>query len=97
MNRVANVATGLLLVLTSILGGALLGAVYVRFFVPRTGMGWDQLADALGGFMLGALLGFIVGFVAAGRLEARGRLIAAGAAVCVVAVSAGVLRLAAGP
>ena len=52
--------SGLLLILIGGVTGALLGALYVRLLVPKTGMGWDQLADALGGLMLGGLLGLVI-------------------------------------
>ncbi len=59
------------------LSGALLGGLFVRFFVPQTGMGWDRLADALGGLMVGGLLGIVAGAVLAALLSARRRMQAA--------------------
>ncbi|MEM6704630.1 MAG: hypothetical protein AAF690_18065 [Acidobacteriota bacterium] len=49
--------------------GALTGVLFVRFFVPATGMGWDRLADALGGLMLGGVVGLFGGALLSWRLE----------------------------
>lgn len=43
--------------------GIALGILYVRLFIPRPDMGWDGIADMLGGMMLGALLGLVAGVV----------------------------------
>lgn len=95
-NTIVSIVSRSLLVLFSGIGGALLGALYVRLFVPRTGMGWDQLADALGGFMLGGLLGLALGAVGAVRFEPRSRWLATALAVAVAMASVVVLRLMAG-
>jgi hypothetical protein len=68
-----GVLSALLLPPVAAVAGALLGGLYVRLFVPKTGMGWDQLADALGGLMLGGLLGFAVGVALCFFLKARRR------------------------
>ena len=66
------VSTLLVLVLGGV-SGALLGGLFVRLFVPKTGMGWDQIADALGGLMLGGLLGLVAGGVLVFFLDVRRR------------------------
>lgn len=78
---------GLLLGGLGLVAGALLGGLYVRLFVPRTGMGWDQLADALGGLMVGGALGALAGIALALFLSGRGRVVSA-AVMIVLAVSA---------
>ncbi|MEM9553528.1 MAG: hypothetical protein AAGC60_04665 [Acidobacteriota bacterium] len=47
--------------------GALTGATVAARLMPRAGDGWTQIADALGGLMLGALLGGVIGGVLAVR------------------------------
>jgi hypothetical protein len=92
-----SIAIGFILIASSALAGALLGTVFVRFFVPRTGMGWDQLADALGGLMLGAIIGLVAGIFATVRFDTRRRLVATAVAILIVAATVGILRLAAEP
>lgn len=46
-------------------------------------MGWDQIADALGGLMLGALIGLILGVALAIRLAPRRQLVVLAVAVAV--------------
>jgi hypothetical protein len=84
----AVVVSGLLLVLCTGACGATLGGLYVRLFVPRTGMGWDQLADTLGGLMLGGLIGLVAGGVLAAILDTRRRWLAAAAFLAVAVVVA---------
>lgn len=84
--------SGFLLVVFGGVCGAVLGLLFVRLFVPRTGMGWDQLADALGGLMVGGLLGLVAGGVLIFLLGTRGRFLAAG--VLLVVAIAGVVGMA---
>ena len=49
----------------------------MRLFVPETGMGWHQLGDALGGLMLGGLLGLVAGGGPVFLLDVRRRRMAA--------------------
>ncbi len=58
-------AVGFILVLSCLFAGAMLGLLWVKLFVPAKEMGWDGLADTLGGLMLGALIGVIAGTVMA--------------------------------
>ena len=72
----------LLLVISGGFLGMTLGGLYVKWFVPKTGMGWDQLADLLGGLMVGGLLGITAGIGLFLFLPQRRRLVA-GAAMAV--------------
>jgi MFS family permease len=55
-----RIITGLVLLAINLIAGATLGGLWVKLFVPRKAMGWDGLADMLGGLMVGALLGGVV-------------------------------------
>ncbi|MCI5064719.1 hypothetical protein MRY87_03225 [bacterium] len=54
---------GTLTVLGSTVSGTLLGGIYAKFLMPKRGMGWDQIADALGALMIGSAVGLLVGVV----------------------------------
>lgn len=78
-----RVLVGLLTTASCVVTGGVLGIVFVKLFVPRRGMGWDQMADALGGLMVGALIGLILGIALAIRLTPRRQFVAVGVAVAV--------------
>ena len=66
MTITVRILTGLALLASSMLAGAALGLLWVKLFVAPKDMGWDGLADALGGMMLGALIGLVAaGFMIA--------------------------------
>lgn len=88
---VAALASTVLTLAASFLG-ALVGVLFVRFFVPQTGMGWDRIADALGGLMLGASAGLLAGALLAWRLPARSRNRTAAAALVLCLAVVLVLR-----
>lgn len=90
--RVVAALASTVLALTGAFLGALVGVLFVRFFVPQTGMGWDRIADALGGLMLGALAGLLAGALLAWRLEARSRNRTAAAALVLCLLVVLVLR-----
>lgn len=52
----------------AVLGGAV-GGVLSRFTNQPGDMGWDQIANALGGMMLGVLAGTVIAVVLARRLR----------------------------
>ncbi len=52
------------------------GAFIGRMVTPPGGMGWDALANALGGMMLGGLLGAVVSLLLAVFLRGRALLMA---------------------
>jgi len=87
------VFTGFLLLLTGLASGAVLGGLYVKLFVPRAAMGWDGIADALGGLMLGGLIGLVVSIVLASALTVKRRLQVSAVllAVVVAVISWGVI------
>lgn len=88
-----RILTGLVLIAAGILAGAALGLLYVKLFVPKTGMGFDGLADALGGMMLGALIGMIAGGLMAFRLPIRKQWMGVGVALALAVVTFGGLVL----
>jgi len=57
-----GIALGISMTFVGFLAGGLLGALFA------SGMGWDRLADTLGGVMLGTLIGFGTGIFLAVRL-----------------------------
>jgi len=66
-----------ILLLTGTLSGSALGILFVKLFVPRKAMGWDGMADALGGLMLGGLIGIVVSIILISMISVRRRLQAA--------------------
>lgn len=73
------------LLLFGVLGG---GLVATRV-IGTSGMGWDRLADTLGGMLVGGVLGVVAGVVGVLRLSANGRFWLTGGAVigCLGAVA----------
>ena len=66
-----RIITGVCLLLSSTVAGAVLGLVWVKLFATAESMGWDALADALGGMMLGGLVGLVIGGLMIARLSVR--------------------------
>lgn len=81
---VVRIFTGLVFLASNLITGATLGLLWVRLFVPRRAMGWDSIADALGGAMLGAVLGFVVGVALVYWLSVRMQWVWIGIAIMVV-------------
>jgi hypothetical protein len=68
--------------------GMIAGALVATRVMTVSGMGWDQIADTLGGLMVGGAVGLVAGLVAVRMLDARGRLAAtAGALLASVAAA----------
>ncbi len=84
-----RIATGVGTLTSMLLAGAALGMVYVKLFVPRKAMGWDGLADVLGGIMLGGLVGVVIGLALVALVSVRTQLVtmAIAAATAVIAVA----------
>jgi hypothetical protein len=64
-----------------VLLGFLSGGLVATRIIGTSGMGWDRLADTLGGLLVGGALGAVAWLVTVRRLDAAGRLRMAGAAV----------------
>lgn len=80
-DRGKGIVSAVVLFLCLLPFGLLAGGFVATRLLPMTGMGWDQLADALGGFMVGTLAAVVLGAVLVWRLGVKGRLIAAGLAL----------------
>jgi hypothetical protein len=90
---VAGVLTSVVVIAAAAVAGAFLGLLFVALFVPKTGMGWDQIADALGGLMLGGLIGIGLGIALAVTLDVRRKLIATAICIAIAGVTIGGLAL----
>lgn len=78
-----RILAGLALLATNLIAGAGLGLLWVKLFVPAKQMGWDGLADVLGGIMVGGLLGIVVTLLAVFLLSNRVQWIWSGVAVVI--------------
>ena len=78
-----RVISGVVLIASTLIAGAAFGILWVRLFIPRKAMGWDNLADFLGGMMVGALLGLVVGAVMVFLFSIRTQWMSIGIAVVV--------------
>lgn len=58
------------------IAGTSLGILYVRLFIPKPDMGWDGIANMLGGMTVGALLGLGTGIVLYRLLQPGKRILA---------------------
>ena len=65
-------SAALLLAALPLLGG-LSGGLVVTRLIGTSGMGWDQLADTLGGVLAGGALGLVAGIVGVLRLSSSRR------------------------
>jgi hypothetical protein len=86
-----RIAIGVGTLASTLIVGALLGLVFVKLFVPRKAMGWDGIADALGGLMVGGLVGVVIGGVLIALLSVRAQLVGIAIAVVVALIIAAVL------
>ncbi len=83
-NWLMRVITGLVLLASNLIAGAALGLLWVKLFVPHKAMGWDGLADVLGGIMVGTLLGLVVSVLVVILLSVRVQWVWIGIAAVVV-------------
>lgn len=84
--RAARALAGLLLVPSMLILGVAAGGAIAS--LTSSGMGWDRMADALGGIMIGAVAGPLAGIVAALRAPAgRLRALTIGAVLAALLVS----------
>ncbi len=72
---VIRILSALYFVVASTLLGLLVGGFFGKVFGTKSAMGWDQLADFLGGVMLGGVVALVVSAVFVGRLRPRRRMI----------------------
>ena len=76
--------TGAFLLITFTLLGFLFGGLVATRIMTTGAMGFDQLADALGGFMAGSLAGLIAGIVLLRFLSPPKRWVAGLVAIAVI-------------
>ena len=86
-SALVRIAVGVGTLASTLLVGAALGMVYVRLFVPRKAMGWDGLADALGGMMLGGLAGVVLGLALIALVPVRTQLVSIALAVAIAVLA----------
>ena len=91
--RSARVLSGWALWGASGAAGSLVGGLVATRVLTTTDMGWDQLADALGGMMVGALAGAVVAGAGIAALDRGGRWLASVGALLVAAAALLGLRL----
>lgn len=83
--------TAILLLPALLAPGVLLGGLVASRVLPDTGMGWDQLANTLGGMMVGGILA-VAGWLLALRLmDTRGRLLLTGGGLVAAIIASVVL------
>lgn len=71
--RLHALIAGLVLALACAFVGASIGLLGARLLSTPTGMGWDAIADALGGLMVGGVLGLGAGLYLNVGLSVRSR------------------------
>lgn len=74
MKKIKRIVTGFVLVAGGLFSGAMLGLLWVKLFVPKKQMGWDGIADTLGGLMLGGLLGVAIAIFLLFKLSQQSQL-----------------------
>lgn len=89
-----RLASGLYFIVTTTLFGFLIGGFLGKVFGSKSAMGWDQLADFLGGVMLGGLVALAGAVVVVRRMEPTKRMIVGTVFVLLIAVAVVVLRVA---
>lgn len=89
----ARAFTALAVLMTHSMAGVLLGLMWVKLFLPRRQMGWDGIADALGGLMIGGAVGLIAAVVVARVLSLKAQRVAVGVALATLVLSFAFLLL----
>lgn len=85
-NWLLRIFTGLIFLVFNLIAGAALGLLYVRLFVDLD-MGFGGVADALGGVMVGSLLGLILSIVMLFFLSVRAQWIWIGITVVIAGLT----------
>ena len=93
--RWKSLLMGLIFSVSSLLAGGLLGILYVKLFVPAKEMGWDGIADMLGGLMVGGAIGLFAGIYLAWKLPLRKQAMGTGALLLIFGITLLGLKLAA--
>jgi hypothetical protein len=75
--NIKNIGAGVVFFLGLILLGFVVGGFLGGRVFGGGGMGWDQLADALGGAFLGIITAIVVATITVGRFTVRHRLLMA--------------------
>lgn len=78
-----RIIAGLALLVSNLIAGVGLGLLWVKLFIPAKQMGWDGLADVLGGIMVGGLLGIVVTVLAVFLVSIRVQWVWGGIAVVI--------------
>jgi hypothetical protein len=73
--------SGALLLAALLFFGVLTGGLVATRVIGTSGMGWDRLADTLGGVLAGGALGLVAGIVGVLKVGSSGRFWLAGSAV----------------
>ncbi len=73
-SRLVTGSVAVVLVLACVLLGFVAGAFVATRVFPSGGMGWDQLANTLGGVMIGSGTGAVIGLILAFTLKHRARI-----------------------
>ena len=71
--RFARAIAAISLALACVILGAAIGLMSASLLTPKDAMGWDGIADALGGLMVGGVLGLVAGGYLASGLSVRAR------------------------
>lgn len=71
-SKLVDIIGGIVMVALSGLLGALCGGVWIKHGMERASNGWDGIADAIGGLMLGGFVGLVLGLLLLVILLARG-------------------------
>ncbi len=85
------------LVVVCVLLGLLAGAFVATRVFPSGGMGWDQIANTLGGLMIGSGAGLVIGLILALALSHLVRIWAAAAVLAGIAVTIVLLNIVPAP
>jgi hypothetical protein len=72
-HSIGHLVAGLAMVASSTAAGGAIGLLWVRLFAAPAPTGWDAIADALGGVMLGGVIGLLIGAWMARGLPTRVR------------------------
>ncbi len=90
--RVKALGAGAIFLISLAFLGMIVGGLVATRVFYSSNMGWDQIADAIGGSFVGILAALIIGAIIVGRISNRVRLIGTGIALIVAALGIVYLR-----